>query len=283
MVSSILWECRFIFKHYILLSPLVPGNDIIRPMFRKNYLNLSSRFSPQNRLACVFRKVAARAYTMQRRAGSGAPFLVLATGGLDSSLLASLLRPCEPRLFFARVLDRTTREYNVWSIRRCRFLARALGLRFLSLPITQADYRRAYVSLRCRIPLLSRDKDIAAVDVFFRSIAMRCQGPGIVVSGMGMNELCDLSADGISSYYRTKAAVELRVHRRLARAYGLFFWAPWLDADVVRLFSSLSLASRKNKKLLKEIIAASRLLPPSFLTQPSRHSTIPVSFYRGLD
>lgn len=281
MVSSILWECRFIFKHYILLSPLAAGNAIMRPMFRKGHLN--PRFSPQERLACVFRKVAARAYAVQRRAGSGVPFCVLATGGLDSSLLASLLRPCEPRLFFARVLDRTTREYNAWSIRRCRFLSRALGLRFLPLPITQTDYRRAYVSLRCRIPLLSRDKDIAAVDVFFHSIARRCQGSGIVISGMGMNELCELSAGGISSYYRTKAAVELRVHRRLARAYGLSFWAPWLDADVVRFFSSLPPAYRKNKKLLKEVIAASRLLPFPFLSQPSRHSSIPATFYRGLD
>ncbi|MDD5018945.1 MAG: hypothetical protein PHH75_07175 [Candidatus Omnitrophica bacterium] len=253
----------------------------MKRMSRKDHLN--ARFLPQDRLACVFRKVAARACTVQRRAGSGVPFCVLATGGLDSSLLAGLLRPYAPRLYFARVLDRTTREYNAWSIRRCRFLARITDLRFSAVGISRMDYRRAYASLRPRIPLLSRDKDIAAVDVFFRSIARRCQGPGIVISGMGMNELCELSAGGISSYYRTKAAVELRVHRRLARAYGLSFWAPWLDRDVVRFFSSLPPASRKNKKLLKEVIAASRLLPSSFLIQPSRHSAIPASFYRGLD
>ncbi len=254
---------------------------IINPMPSKNHRHCGLLLS--ERLADLLHRIVGRAHSFRRRAGSHTVFCVLATGGFDSSLLATLLRPLEPRLYFACVLDKTTRTYNAWSLHRCHDLARALGLRFSAVRVTRKDYLRSYTCLRAATPLLAKDKDIAAVDVFFRSIARRCKGSGIVVSGMGMNELCDNSPRRIFRYYRTKAAAELRLHRHLARVYGLSFWAPWLDADVVRFFASLPSASRKNKKILKEAAAALCLLPASFLAQSSRHSSIPASFYRGLE
>ncbi len=268
----------------ILLSRLPAGNAIMALMSRRNQRHCYSGVMPSECLADLLHRIVRRAHSFRRRAGSHAVICVLATGGLDSSLLAALLRSFQPRLYFARVLDKTTQAYNAWSMRRCRFLADTMALRFSAVCVTREDYRRSYARLRPVVPLLARDKDIAAVDVFFRMIAQQCKTTGgIVVSGMGMNELCDMTPARIFRYYRTKAAAELRIHRRLARAYGLSFWAPWLDAGVVRYFASLPPASRKNKKILKETAAALRLLPASFLTQPSRHSTIPVSFYCGLE
>lgn len=232
------------------------------------------------RLTGIFRKIVTAA---QGHMASGARLCVLATGGLDSSLLASLLKPLRPHLYFALVRDKSLRSYNAWSVRRCRALARGLGLKFSTITVTKRDYAKACVSLRSTLPLVSRERDIAAVAVFFRLIAQRQKHPCFLLSGMGVNELCSLSAREARVYYRSKALAEIRVHQKLARSCGLSFWAPWLSYDSVRFFTSLPDGLKTDKALFKKVIADASLLPPDFIRQPSRHSSIPSSFLKGLD
>jgi len=168
-------------------------------------------------------------------------------------------------------------------MRRCRALARGLGLQFSAITVTKRDYVKAYISLRPALPLVARERDIAAVAVFFRSIAQRQKHPCFLLSGMGVNELCSLSARGARAYYRKKALAEIRVHQKLARAYGLSFRAPWLSSDSVRFFTSLPAGLKTDKAFFKKVIAGAALLPPDFIRQPSCHSSIPSSFLKGLD
>jgi len=259
---------------FICLSHSSRQDDIMMPMSKIDAGLYRAR------LTGIFRKIAADA---QRRTASGARLCVLATGGLDSSLLASLLKPLRPHLYFALVRDESLRSYNARSMRRCRALARGLGLQFSAITVTKRDYVKAYISLRPALPLVARERDIAAVAVFFRSIAQRQKHPCFLLSGMGVNELCSLSARGARAYYRKKALAEIRVHQKLARAYGLSFRAPWLSSDSVRFFTSLPAGLKTDKAFFKKVIAGAALLPPDFIRQPSCHSSIPSSFLKGLD
>lgn len=202
---------------------------------------------------------------------------ILATGGLDSSLLAYLTKNLRPTLYFAAVMDRKTRRYNKDSITRLRVLSKLLGLPLVVIPVLKHDYVVSSIKVKKNLKLPLDDRSLPAVFAFFQKIADR-KKTNILISGMGVNEIFDLPLHALRKRVAKKMPRSIRLHQKIARYYGLDFYAPFMGGRLAAYAFRTPLKERKNKKSLKKLLRKEKILPSYFIPAHSKHTIIPGNF-----
>lgn len=208
--------------------------------------------------------------------------VVLATGGLDSSLLAYLTKRLRPVLYFAQVSDVKQETYNAQSIRSCRALAKRYRLRFKAVPIAKGDYIRSFPRVVSLMDTPLDDMDLPAIYHFFKEIARREKRRSLLISGMGMDEIFGLQENGLAQFLAKKIPPELCIHQKIAALFHMHFQAPYIHRSLIRWSMDTPMVMKKNKELLREFLASRKLLSDGPIVVKPRHSGIPLSFARGL-
>jgi asparagine synthetase B (glutamine-hydrolysing) len=198
---------------------------------------------------------------------------ILFTGGLDSTVLAALAAHQRPVLVFGVVLDRDCRVYNARSILYSRRIAAILGLTFKTIGISQRDYHdgiRAMLSAG----VYSKDRDLPAAAFLVK--ALRAQGVGGVVSGMGSNELFSASKRTLSMIPELQAAYS--EHRLLGRAEKIIFRAPFLEEPVIKVVRGLVRSGHARTDVLGALLAGYPDVCRLMKKRVSGHSMVPKRF-----
>ena len=203
---------------------------------------------------------------------------VLATGGLDSSFLIYLAKDFKPHLFFAAILDKSLKEYNTYSIKRCKALADKFNLKFDVIPIKKEEYvKRLFLVVKLMDEPIY-DKDLAAVYTLFYKISKFYKREGLILSGMGNNELFDFPKRNLKEFLFKKIPEEINIHKKIAKSFNLDFYAPYLNRNLINYALTTDFKKRKNKRSLKRFLKIKKILNSEIVTQPSQHTLIPPNF-----
>lgn len=206
---------------------------------------------------------------------------VLVTGGLDSSFLAALTKKMKPILFFAAVEDDKTLKYNLTSIKKCKELSKHLKLPFKVIKISKKNFLKNTQKITRIMDEPIRDYDLAAVYSLFEKISKQIPS-ACIISGIGVNELFNLPKKYLEIYLNKKIPIEINVHKKLAKIFGLDFYTPYLTEEIISFSLNTPLALRKDKIPFKKEIIKAKSLPFKYIEQKSQHSEIPNSFLRLL-
>lgn len=212
---------------------------------------------------------------------NGRSVAILATGGLDSSLLAYLARKLKPTLYFAAIIDGSTLGYNKYSIKKCRLIAKIFSLKLKIIIIKKEDYLRSLFKVTKILGKPLKDYDLPAVYFLFKKIK-DSQGSGsCVLSGLAMNELFNLPKDKLNQFLGCQITPEIHKHKEIAKSIGLEFSAPYINKYLIRYIFSVELRKRKGKTPLIETLKTMKVLPGVITAAAPLHSTIPASFICG--
>lgn len=205
------------------------------------------------------------------------PVGVLCTGGLDSSLIAYLTQKLKPVLYFGAVIDPSTKEYNLYSIQKCKIVAKTLGLKLRAIPLTKKDYLISFPKVIDLLDEPPNDPDLPAVYTLYRKIKA-LDKPSILLSGIGVNEIFGFSVKEFKEYIGHHIPVVTDGHKKIAAQFGMDFRTPFLNQKLTTYALKTPLKIRKNKTPLKKTLHALKMLPPEIIDQSSRHSGIPENF-----
>ncbi|MCF7800365.1 hypothetical protein K9M16_05190 [Candidatus Babeliales bacterium] len=207
---------------------------------------------------------------------------VLATGGLDSSFLAAISKKMRPVLFFAAIDDSAISEYNTISIKKCKRLSKQLKLPFKIIKINKRDFVKNAIKVVKLMDGPIKDYDLLAVYSLFEKISEKIPS-ACIISGIGANELFDLPKKHLEDYLYKKIPSEIKIHKKIAKKFGLDFFAPYLSTNLVNYSLGTHLKAKKNKIPLKREIEKKEILTPGYINQTSQHSEIPNSFFNLLN
>jgi asparagine synthase (glutamine-hydrolysing) len=205
------------------------------------------------------------------------PVGVYLSGGLDSSLIATLMRPHNVNLHsFAAGMEGSA------DISAARQVARFLGTEHHELIYTADEVEAALPEVILHLESFDAPLVRSAVPMFFVS-RLASESVKVVLSGEGADELFAGYSylAGIEDGARLRkelADIIVRLQNtnlqradRMSMAHGLEARVPFLDADLVRYVSRLPIdlidqrGSRQEKWLLRE--ACRGLIPPEILAR----------------
>ncbi|MBF0618806.1 MAG: hypothetical protein HQL19_01430 [Candidatus Omnitrophica bacterium] len=184
----------------------------------------------------------------------GTTTAILFTGGLDSTILALLAAPQQPLLVFGAIKAPACFAYNQASIIRCRKIAKALDLPFCVITITRHDYTRHFQRAARQLTPQTFDEDLPAVSCLLSALKQRKIRR--VISGM--------DAEGQAGF---------RLHRALARTYGITFQCPYLSRPV---------AASCTRPALEHILYDAPHIHALLNGLSPAHSSIPPYFWHSL-
>ncbi len=210
-----------------------------------------------------------------KRLLSDAPLGVYLSGGLDSSLVAALIRPHKPQLH-----SFTAGMRGAPDLTAARNVARLLGTKHHELLYSAADVRRALPEVIRRLESFDAPLVRSAVPMYFVS-KLAAQHVRVALCGEGADELFAGYAylaklNGGRALKRELAKITTRLQDtslqrvdRMSMAHGLVTRVPFLDQALVRYTARLPVEllmphpKRPEKWLLRK--ACQGLLPPAIL------------------
>lgn len=204
--------------------------------------------------------------------------IIVATGGLDSSLIAHLIKKIKPAIYFGAAIDKESSEYNSYCIKRCQTIANKLGLDFHIIEINKDEYLKNFVQLNRLLDEPMDEDDLPAVFCLFKKIRSFTKAKSIIISGMGNNEIFDLNQAELKDYIYKKMPVEIAIHKMMAKHFNLDFYAPYLNISLANYAFDTPLKIRRNKQSLKNILKKNNTLPRAAIDQISNHSQVPQAF-----
>ena len=198
---------------------------------------------------------------------------ILFTGGLDSTVLAALSVHQKPVLVFGAILDQDCRAYNARSILYSRRIASLLGLAYQTVGISQRDYSDGIKGMLAA-GVCSKDRDFPAAAFILESL--RGQGIGVVVSGMGSNELFSSCKKTTSTFSKLQASYD--EHRLLGRAERIIFRAPFLEESVMKVVRGLVCSGYERSEVMSALLADYPDVSQLMKERVSGHSVVPKRF-----
>lgn len=205
---------------------------------------------------------------------------ILATGGIDSTVLAALSKPARPHLVFAAVEDQSRVKYNRASIDACQKVAQILHLRLNVISISSREYFRHFFRLARFLEKPCRDTDLPAA----ARLMQECRRLGIktIISGMGSDEIFGLRSRPLKAFVKRYGLPAVELHRTVARLYGIEFHGPFLDQGMLEYGLKTPQAKKTNKSGLLASIQNLPELHGLMCHRSPDHSIIPSSFLAPL-
>ena len=166
------------------------------------------------------------------------------SGGFDSTLMARLAQRCG-----ARVTAVTVRfeDFNPLTVAQSALLAQRMGLPHHVLHVTLPEFLSAFGSLASLLNKPLADLDLVLVYAAFKKYDPKVGGK-IFISGMGSDQWFGDKA-------LEQAAIDEEAHHKVAKAHGYKFVFPFLSTSMLALSQQIPADLKKNKKLLRKLVA----------------------------
>ncbi len=201
---------------------------------------------------------------------------VFATGGLDSTALACLIRASQPQLIFGAVQDSGQHNYTTSAINACQKISTLLELNLTVVPITGKAWLKSFLHLAQTLKTPMTDTDLPAAALLFQKA--RDLGLNTALSGMGSDNIFNLPKKQLTTFIRSEGISSLKVHADIAKLHDITFVCPFLEKPMLDHALSTPLKARQGKKALLAIFKDHPPLLELMRNRTPAHSIIPLNF-----